>query len=368
MSETQGRKDKDPQAAAENGKKANGGGRRRIGLVLGALIVAGMVTGGWLWYKSKVELTTDDAFVTGHIHLISARVEGHIREVAVTDNQPIKAGQLLVALDDAVYRAKVAKAEAALAMARNATSGESAGVEAARAAVGQARARSEQAAIDLARGEALLARQVIPQERLDQLRTAAKVAKNALAQARQNLRQAEAQLGEVGLGGLKARIAERAAELDLAKLNLAYTRITAPVDGYVTRKSAEVGSNVKVGQPLLALVQLEEPWIVANYKESQLTHMEPGQKVEFSVDAFPGRTFSGKVDSIMAGTGAAFSLLPPENATGNYVKVVQRVPVKILIDRGSDPEHLLRVGMSVVPTVYTGRSLRDILATLNPFN
>ncbi len=337
MSETQDKKEKDSKAAAENGKKANGGGRRKIGLVLALLIVAGIVTGGWLWYKSKVELTTDDAFVAGHIHLISARVEGHIAEVAVTDNQPVKAGQLLVALDDATYRAKVAKAEAALAMARNATSGESAGVEAARAAVGQARARSEQAAIDLARGEALFARQVIPKERLDQLRTAAKVAKNALAQARQNLRQAAAQLGEVGDDGLKARIAERAAELDLAKLNLAYTRITAPVDGYVTRKSAEVGNNVQAGQPLLALVQLEEPWIVANYKESQLTHMEPGQKVEFSVDAYPGRTFSGKVDSIMAGTGAAFSLLPPENATGNYVKVVQRVPVKIVIDRDSDP-------------------------------
>jgi membrane fusion protein (multidrug efflux system) len=117
----------------------------------------------------------------------------------------------------------------------------------------------------------------------------------------------------------------------------------------------------------MALVPLQDAWIVANYKESQLTHIRPGQKVEFTVDAYPGRRFTGRVDSIMAGTGAAFSLLPPENATGNYVKVVQRVPVKILIDSNSDPEHLLRVGMSVVPTVLVGRSKGEVLKELNPF-
>jgi len=112
---------------------------------------------------------------------------------------------------------------------------------------------------------------------------------------------------------------------------------------------------------------LQEAWITANYKESQLTHIRPGQSVEFTVDAYPGRTFTGKVDSIMAGTGAAFSLLPPENATGNYVKVVQRVPIKIVIDNNSDPEHLLRVGMSVIPTVVVGRTAKDVLRDLNPF-
>ncbi len=117
----------------------------------------------------------------------------------------------------------------------------------------------------------------------------------------------------------------------------------------------------------MALVALNEAWITANYKERQLTHVAPGQKVEFTVDAFPGRKFTGAVDSIMAGTGAAFSLLPPENATGNYVKVVQRIPVKILINKDSDPQHLLRVGMSVVPTILTGQTLGDILKELNPF-
>ena len=357
--------EKQPAAKAKNG---NGGGRRKVGLVLLILILAGVVTGAWLWYKSKVELATDDAFIAGDIHLISARVPGHVNAVAVKDNQKVAAGELLVTLDDAPYRAKLAKAEAALAVARNRVGGDAATVAAARAALGQVRAQAEQADLDLKRGEALYQRQVIPKERLDRLRTAAAVARQAMAQARQNLRRAEAELGVAGNDGQEARAAEKAAEVQTAQLNLAYTRITAPVAGYVTRKSVEVGNNIQAGQPLLALVQLETPWIVANYKESQLTHLEPGQKVEFTVDAYPGRTFSGQVDSIMAGTGAAFSLLPPENATGNYVKVVQRMPVKIVIDPVSDPEHLLRVGMSVVPTVYTGRSLGDILATLNPFN
>lgn len=361
------------QQSAENTKeqpaqqKKNGGGKRKIGLVLLALITAGVLTGAWLWYKSKVELQTDDAFIAGHIHNISARVSGYVDQVAVDDNQQVAAGQLLVALDQAPYQAKVDKAKAALARARNSVGGSEASVAAAEAAVGEARARAEQAGLDLTRGEALFARKVIPKERLDQLRTAKAVAQQTLDQARQNLRRAQAELGSAGNDGQVALVAERAAELETARLHLAYTRISAPVAGYVTRKSVELGTNVQTGQPLMALVQLEEPWIVANYKESQLTHLEPGQKVEFTVDAYPGQTFRGKVDSIMAGTGAAFALLPPENATGNYVKVVQRVPVKIVIDPVSDPDHVLRIGMSVVPTVYTGRSLGDILATLNPF-
>lgn len=344
------------------------GGRRRIGLILLALILTGASTGAWLWYKSKVELVTDDAFIAGHIHQVSARVAGHISSVAVADNQAVAAGDLLVALDAAPYRARLAKAEAALAIARNTVGGDQAAVAVARAALRQAQARAEQAGLDRKRGEALFAREVIAQERLDQLRTAATVADAALSQARQNLLQAEAEVGPSGDSGQAARVAERAAELETAQLELSYTQIVAPVAGYVTRKSAEVGSNVQPGQALLALVQLEEPWIVANYKENQLTHLEPGQPVTFRVDAYTGRRFTGKVDSIMAGTGAAFSLLPPENASGNYVKVVQRIPVKIVIDSASDPDHVLRVGMSVVPTVATGRSLGDILVHLSLFD
>jgi membrane fusion protein, multidrug efflux system len=134
-------------------------------------------------------------------------------------------------------------------------------------------------------------------------------------------------------------------------LRKSYTKIAAPADGYIAKKAIEIGNQVQTGQPLMAVVALGDVWIVANYKETQLERMKPGQKVEVRVDSYPGRTFTGKVDSVMAGTGAVFSLFPPENATGNYVKVVQRIPVKILLDKGTDPDHVLRVGMSVEPTV-----------------
>lgn len=332
------------------------------------LILCGICTSGWLWYKSKIELTTDDAFVESHIHRISSRVAGQVVTIPVTDNQHVAAGELLVSLDPANYQTQVAMAEARLSLAQNTTEEEQAGVAAAAATVKRMQAQLDQATTDLTRGETLYDREVIPKERLEQLKTAQRVAKASLEQTRQQLRAAQARSGTDGINEQQARIAERAAELKLARLNLSYTQITAPVAGYVTHKSVQLGTNVQPGQALLAIVELEQPWIVANYKENQLTHIEPGQQVEFSVDAYPGRIFTGKVDSIMAGTGAAFSLLPPENATGNYVKVVQRVPVKISIDPDSDPQHQLRVGMSVEPTVFTGRSLSDITAHLNPFN
>ena len=138
----------------------------------------------------------------------------------------------------------------------------------------------------------------------------------------------------------------------MAELNLSYTKICAPSDGYITRKSVEAGNQIQPGQPLMAVVALDDIWIVANYKETQLKNVKPGQRVKIKVDTYPGRIFTGKVDSIMAGTGAVFSLFPPENALGNYVKVVQRVPVKIVLDKEANKENILRIGMSVIPTVY----------------
>jgi len=360
-----------PPAAGEDLQKppeGKGNGRRRIGLVLLIMILIGGGTGAWLWYKSKVELTTEDAFIESHIHLISARVAGQVSEIMVTDNQKVAAGELLLTLDPTDFQARLAKAEAGLALARNRIKEEQGAAEAAQAEMTRAQVHLEQAAIDLRRGEALLAREVIPKERLDQLQTGHRLALASLEKSRQQLRAARAKFGDVMIGGQQARIAERVADLELMRLNLSYTRVQAPVAGFVTRKSVQIGNNVQPGQPLLALVELEQPWVVANYKENQLTHLEPGQRVEFSVDAYPGQIFRGSVDSIMAGTGAAFSLLPPENASGNYVKVVQRVPVKINIDADSDPQHLLRIGMSVVPTIFTGRSLGDIIGHLNPFD
>ena len=239
--------------------------------------------------------------------------------------------------------------------------------EGARAALQSAKARFDQAVLDLNRAEKLYSRDVLSKEQLDRLTTAKRVGEAQLKEAEETFKRFQAEAGLAAKTGSRAKILQRKAQLDEAQQQLSYTKIYAPRDGYITRKAIETGVNIQAGQPLMALVPLQEAWITANYKERQITWMKPGQKVVFSVDAYPGKIFNGSVDSIMAGTGAAFSLLPPENATGNYVKVIQRVPVKINIDKNSDPERVLRVGMSVVPVVLTGRSSSDVLKELNPF-
>jgi membrane fusion protein (multidrug efflux system) len=162
---------------------------------------------------------------------------------------------------------------------------------------------------------------------------------------------------ESGLVTQEAQIQQREAVLHGARLNLGYTKLYAPADGYITKRTVEIGNQVQAGQPLMSVVPLsrEEIWITANYKETQLEKVRPGQKVEIKVDTFPGKIFTGRVESIMSGTGGAFSLFPPENATGNYVKIVQRIPVKIFLEKGEDSGHLLRIGMSVVPTILVER-------------
>jgi membrane fusion protein, multidrug efflux system len=342
-------------------KKAGNGGKKRAALILLVLLIAALLLGVRLWVKSKTHVETDNAFIESHVYSISARVPGHVARVMVQDNQQVRKGDLLVELDPVDYRLRVENYAAQLDMAKNETSSTYAQVDAAKAAVNSDRAKLQQADLDLARGMALYKREVIPKEQLDRLETARKVAASRLAETEGSVRRALALLGLTGTGGKDAQIARKQAELEEAKKNLGYTRIYAPADGYITKKSVEQGNNIQAGQPLMALVALNDTWVTANYKESQLSHVTPGQKVEFEVDTYPGMTFKGKVESIMAGTGAAFSLLPPENATGNYVKVVQRIPVKILIDSSSDPKHLLRVGMSVVPTIMTERKLGDIL-------
>ncbi|WP_298437710.1 HlyD family secretion protein [Geobacter sp.] len=348
-------------------KPQGNGGRKRAGIILLVIVAVGLVIGVRWFIRSQMHISTDNAFIEAHVHAVSARVPGSVVAVHVRDNQAVRQGELLVELDPTDYDVKVKEAAAALDMARNETSSDYAAIEVARAAASNARARLAQADTDLKRGNALFAKEVIPKEQLDRLRTARLVAAAQLTEAGERVRKARAELGLSGNGGREARVAQREAMLKETANNRSYTKIFAPADGYVTRKSVEVGNTVQAGQPLLAVVTLDDIWVTANYKESQLTHMRPGQRVEFTVDSYPGRTFSGQVDSIMAGTGAAFSLLPPENATGNYVKVVQRIPVKIAIDRNSDPHHLLRVGMSVVPTVSVDRQAGDVLRSLWPF-
>jgi len=361
MAEEQPVENKATAAGEAEVRKSGNGKKKRAALILLILLAVALLMGLRLWVKSKTHVETDNAFIESHVYSISSRVPGNVIRVMVRDNQFVRKGDLVVELDPADYRLRVENYAAQLDMAKNETSSTYAQVDAAKAAVSSDRARLEQADLDLARGRALYKKEVIPQEQLDKLETSRKVAAARLSETEGSVRRALALLGLTGTGGKDAQIARKKAELDEARRNLGYTRIYAPADGYITRKSVEPGNNIQPGQPLMALVALNEAWVTANYKESQLTHVRPGQSVEFEVDTYPGTTFRGKVDSIMAGTGAAFSLLPPENATGNYVKVVQRIPVKILIDSTSDPKHLLRVGMSVVPTILTGRRLGDIL-------
>jgi membrane fusion protein, multidrug efflux system len=215
-----------------------------------------------------------------------------------------------------------------------------------------AAADAARAAADAARSDVIAAQGgvTVAQQRVAQARGSAAQARAGLETARTAPQQL--QVTQARAASAEARVQQAQAALAQAELNLQYTTVKAPSDGVVSRKSVEPGQVIQAGQPLMALVDLEHTWITANFKETQLTNMQPGQRAEVSVDALGGRTFKGHVDSIAAATGAKFSLLPPENASGNFVKVVQRIPVKIYIEAGEDPQHLLRPGMSVTPTVY----------------
>jgi membrane fusion protein (multidrug efflux system) len=350
-----------PAAKVKGGKKARG-----LIILLILLVVGGSIGLKWL-ISSKRDIETDNAFIEARVIPVSSKVSGTVARVLVSDNQFVKRGDLLLEIDGRDFQLRKAQAAAGVGMAENELGGEQLKADGAKAALQSARARFDQAVLDQNRAEKLYSRDVLPKEQLDRLITTRKISEAQLKEAEEALRRAQAEAGLADKTGNKARVLQRKAQLDEADLQLSYTRIYAPRDGYITKKSIEAGVNIQVGQSLMAIVPLQEAWITANYKERQITWMKPGQKVEFTVDAYPGKIFSGTLDSIMAGTGAAFSLLPPENATGNYVKVVQRVPVKITIDKNSDPERLLRVGMSVIPVVLTGRSNSDVLKELNPF-
>jgi membrane fusion protein, multidrug efflux system len=280
--------------------------RRRwfIRAVVIAVLVLAAGGGAYWWYASGRE-TTDNASIEGRIVRISAQVAGLVVRVAVTDNQWVKQGDLLVQLDDRELRAQLDQAEASARAAEVA---------------------AQNAAADARRADALFKRQLIARQELDA----------AVATARARAAQAEA---------ARKRVAELA-------LQLSYTRIVAPEAGRVTRRTAEEGMYVQVGQVLMSIVP-NDFWVVANFKETQLRNMRPGQPATIRVDAFPDEVLHGHVDSIQAGTGARFSLLPPENATGNWVKVVQRVPVKIVFDEPLPDPSRLGPGMSAVVTVKT---------------
>jgi membrane fusion protein (multidrug efflux system) len=302
--------------------------------------------------------STDDAFIDGYVTLISPRVPGQVARLMVTDNQEVKAGDVLVEIDPRDYGTSLSQTKADLAAANSQANQSRAQVNVSEAKVAQAQAavtaaeaEAQRANEDLKRYETVESR-AVSKSALDLAQAQARSANASLAAAysQTNAAEAEVVLSEAGVETATAAAQQAEAKLQQAELNLSYTKIIAPMDGRVTARTVQAGNYVQPGQALLALVP-KDVWVTANFKETQLTYMKPGQSVELRVDAYPNKKFKGKVDSLQAGTGARFSLLPPENAVGNYIKVVQRVPVKIIFDEALPTNLDIAPGMSVVPTV-----------------
>jgi len=379
----------------------------RIAIVVAVIVL--MVAGIFVYRHVSSYESTDDAQVDGHINSISARISGHVAKLDVADNQYVQAGTVLVEIDPADYqvayeRAKadfesaqaaaraagadvpitsvstssqVSATEADVSSARAGISAAKQQTEAAKSQLAQAEANNVKAQNDLARYKQLVDKEEISQQQYDQAVASAKASAAAVDAARATAGAAESQVtqaqGKLVQGEASFRNAQTApqqvqimrskaasasadaqrkkADLDQAQLNLQYTRIVAPVAGVVSDRTVEVGQNVAPGQEFLKIIPLGDVWITANFKETQLREMKVGQSVTVQVDA-SGRKYNGKVESIAGASGARFSLLPPENATGNYVKVVQRIPVKIVLDPGENQDQSLRPGMSVVPKVW----------------
>jgi membrane fusion protein (multidrug efflux system) len=295
------------------------------------VLLAAAAVGAYYYWRSRGYESTDDAYIQGHPVSVSARVSGNSVAVHVQDNQHVPQGQLLVEVDPRDYEIGLARAQAALQVAQADEQKATADVEAARADW----TKKEQ---DWHRDEELVKQGAVTTQTAQHSRADA-----AAAQA--NLDAAQKKLAALRAQSTVAQVA-----VEAARLQLSYSQIRAPQAGFVTQKSVEVGAYVNVGQPLLVIVT-DEMFVIANFKETQLTHMRPGQPATIRVDAYPGVVFHGHVDSIQAGTGPTFSLFPPENATGNFVKIVQRVPVKIVFDGPSDFDSRLVLGLSVRPRV-----------------
>ncbi len=379
----------------------------RIAIII-ALVV--LVVVGFFVYRYFTSYeSTDDAQVDGHINSISARITGHVTKLDIRDNQYVNAGDVLIEIDPSDYQVAYDRAKADFADAQaaaiaagvnvpitsvNTSSQISASeadvnsaragiqaaqqqLQAAKAQLDEAQANDVKAQNDLGRYKQLVTKQEISQQQYDQAVAAAKAssasveaarataqaAEQQVTQARGKLVQADAnyryantapkqmQITRARAQAAVAQVQRAKASLEQAQLNLQYTKVLSPVNGIVSNRTVEVGQNVAPGQELMKVINLDDVWITANFKETQLRDMRDGQRVTIEVDA-TGRKYNGKVDSIAGASGARFSLLPPENATGNYVKVVQRIPVKIDLDAGSNNDHQLRPGESVTPKVW----------------
>jgi membrane fusion protein (multidrug efflux system) len=332
-------------------------------LLIVLLAAAGAAT---YWYLTKDEATTDDAYIDGNAVTVAPQVSGTVVALNVTDNQRVKAGDLLFEIDPRAYvaardqaQSSLQVAEAQLANARInlewAKQDYPAKLDAAQAQLAAARANQFKAHAD-ARRQRSLPKQATTQQDIDRANAELQSADAQVDQAQASVRQAQLVPEYIGqaeaqVRQLEAQVALARAQLDQAMLNLSWTKVTAPQDGWVTKRNVQQGNYVQAGESVLSLVT-PDIWITANFKESQLDRMRPGQKVRIAIDAYPQLHLVGHVDSIQLGSGSRFTAFPPENATGNFVKIVQRVPVKIVIDSGLDPNLPLPLGISVEPTVY----------------
>ncbi|WP_245468583.1 HlyD family secretion protein [Mesorhizobium sp. M7D.F.Ca.US.004.01.2.1] len=318
------------------------------------LIALGLVL--W-WLNARQYESTDDAFIDARTVTIGAEISGRITDVAVTDNQPVKAGDVLLRIDDSDYQASLAEANAGVASAQAGIVDVEAQIEAQNAKIdaAQKQVAQAQAALDFAKAEdqrnrELLAKGTSTQQQAEQAASTLRQDQAALDSAGANVAATKSQVTvlQAQEKSAQAKLNQANATQEQARTTLSRTTITAPVAGRATSISAAIGTYAQPGQVLMMFVP-DEVWVKANFKETQLDLMRPGQSVDIEIDAYPEKAFHGRVDSIQAGSGTAFSLLPAENATGNFVKVVQRVPIKIVFDQ--PPGVLLGPGLSVVPTV-----------------
>jgi len=345
-------------------------------MIMVSILIAFVFAAAWLlysWYM-RTYISTDDAYITGRIHIVAPKIAGTVATIYVKDNQYVKAGELLLEIKPEDYAVRVEQASTVLEAEKSMQSEAVHQIELTEKQYAEAKfrvasasanleiekANMKKAELDFKRAEKLLKTQAVSQDYYEQAKTGydtayarVKAAGEGLNQTLANIEMQKAAVNKTkaSLSARSSLVRQREAMLQEAKLNMSYTRIYSPTEGYVTKKSVEAGDQLRPGQPVMTVVPLHDVWVIANYKETQLTEVKAGQEVRIKVDTYPGKVYKGRVDSIMAGTGSVLSMFPPENATGSFVKVVQRIPVKIVLNGMTDPKHPLRAGMSVVPTI-----------------
>jgi membrane fusion protein (multidrug efflux system) len=362
--------EKQEKKAAKKSKK-----NKLFLVVLICLVAAGAVFGISKYIHGLHHEETDDAQVEADINPIIPKVPGYIERIFVEENQQVKAGDTLVVLDDRDLALRVTQAEAALENARASVStsdasytsaqatalGSVSSMQAAESNIELAKVKLRRAENDFKRYEELLKSNSITRQQYEQAEAERDAATRQLEVAQRqrealfretSARRSQSQVSQRNISLAETVVKEREADLAFAKLQLSYAYILAPVSGVISRKNVQIGQLVQAGQSLFALVSAKEKWVVANFKETQLEKMKPGQAVDINVDAFPDETFKGKVESVSPATGAKFALLPPDNASGNFVKVVQRVPVKIVLVDKPEKANVLRAGMNVAVDVH----------------